>query len=68
MKTVQAGPRVPSGERRLKEKSANPVVEKGDAGTVRQKKPLTVYDEAVQKVQEWNEALNGEYLHIIADI
>jgi hypothetical protein len=26
---------------------------------VRAKKPLTVYDEAVQRVQEWNEALNG---------
>ena len=31
-----------------------------DMGTVRPKKPLTVYDEAVLKVQEWNEALNGE--------
>lgn len=36
------------------------MVDKADMGTVRQKKPLTVYDEAVQKVQEWNEALNGE--------
>jgi hypothetical protein len=31
-----------------------------DMGTVRPKKPMTVYDEAVLKVQEWNEALNGE--------
>ncbi|WWC88803.1 uncharacterized protein L201_003716 [Kwoniella dendrophila CBS 6074] len=28
-------------------------------GTVRAKKPMTVYDEAVQRVQEWNEALNA---------
>ncbi|WVF69329.1 hypothetical protein IAT40_004105 [Kwoniella sp. CBS 6097] len=31
----------------------------GDGGTVRAKKPMTVYDEAVQRVQEWNEALNA---------
>ncbi|KAL7423239.1 Protein kinase of the Mitotic Exit Network [Cryptotrichosporon argae] len=31
-----------------------------DAGaTVKGKKPMTVYDEAVQRVQEWNEALNA---------
>ncbi|OCF43911.1 STE/STE11/CDC15 protein kinase [Kwoniella heveanensis CBS 569] len=30
-----------------------------DGGTVRAKKPMTVYDEAVQRVQEWNEALNA---------
>ena len=30
-----------------------------DMMTVRPKKPMTVYDEAVLKVQEWNEALNG---------
>nr|XP_019045791.1 STE/STE11/CDC15 protein kinase [Kwoniella bestiolae CBS 10118]OCF24721.1 STE/STE11/CDC15 protein kinase [Kwoniella bestiolae CBS 10118] len=30
------------------------------SGTVRAKKPMTVYDEAVQRVQEWNEALNGK--------
>ncbi|WWD04732.1 hypothetical protein V865_002803 [Kwoniella europaea PYCC6329] len=29
------------------------------SGTVRAKKPMTVYDEAVQRVQEWNEALNA---------
>ncbi|WVQ72942.1 hypothetical protein IAR50_002504 [Cryptococcus sp. DSM 104548] len=27
--------------------------------TVRAKKPMTVYDQAVQRVQEWNEALNA---------
>jgi hypothetical protein len=37
---------------------------------MRPKKPLTVYDEAVQRVQEWNEALNGEldtrqHLHLL---
>ncbi|WRT67650.1 uncharacterized protein IL334_004622 [Kwoniella shivajii] len=31
----------------------------GGGGTVRAKKPMTVYDEAVQRVQEWNEALNA---------
>ncbi|WWC70634.1 uncharacterized protein I206_104585 [Kwoniella pini CBS 10737] len=31
----------------------------GGGGTVRAKKPITVYDEAVQRVQEWNEALNA---------
>ncbi|WVQ96827.1 hypothetical protein IAU59_003934 [Kwoniella sp. CBS 9459] len=30
-----------------------------EGGTVRAKKPMTVYDEAVQRVQEWNEALNA---------
>jgi hypothetical protein len=30
------------------------------SGTIRPRKPMTVYDEAVLKVQEWNEALNGE--------
>ncbi|ODN75633.1 STE/STE11/CDC15 protein kinase [Cryptococcus wingfieldii CBS 7118] len=29
------------------------------SGTVRAKKPMTVYDQAVQRVQEWNEALNA---------
>ena len=28
--------------------------------TMKAKKPITVYDEAVQRVQEWNEAINGE--------
>ncbi|TYJ51976.1 hypothetical protein B9479_007421 [Cryptococcus floricola] len=32
------------------------------SGTVRAKKPMTVYDQAVQRVQEWNEALNGKPL------
>lgn len=55
--------RVPSSEAKLREKPVYPVSDRsGDVGTVRAKKPLTVYDEAVQKVQEWNEALNGEYL------
>ncbi|WWC62426.1 uncharacterized protein I303_105022 [Kwoniella dejecticola CBS 10117] len=31
----------------------------GGGGTVRAKKSMTVYDEAVQRVQEWNEALNA---------
>ncbi|WVR06241.1 hypothetical protein IAU60_003271 [Kwoniella sp. DSM 27419] len=31
----------------------------GGSGTVRPKRPMTVYDEAVQRVQEWNEALNA---------
>ena len=26
---------------------------------VGEKKPMTVYDQAVQRVQEWNQALNG---------
>ncbi|OCF62357.1 STE/STE11/CDC15 protein kinase [Kwoniella mangroviensis CBS 10435] len=30
--------------------------------SLRAKKPMTVYDEAVQRVQEWNEALNGARL------
>jgi serine/threonine protein kinase len=30
--------------------------------TIKAKKPITVYDEAVLRVQEWNEALAGEYL------
>lgn len=30
------------------------------------KKPMTVYDEAVQRVQEWNEALNGR--SILSDL
>lgn len=38
------------------------LVPKNNAGgdTLKAKKPITVYDEAVQRVQEWNEALNGE--------
>lgn len=32
------------------------------AETMKVKKPITVYDEAVQRVQEWNEALNGKTL------
>jgi hypothetical protein len=32
----------------------------GGSDTVRtKKKPSTVYDEAVSRVREWNEALNG---------
>lgn len=31
----------------------------GAGGTIRPKKVTTVYDEAVLRVQEWNEALNG---------
>ncbi|WWD18350.1 hypothetical protein CI109_102800 [Kwoniella shandongensis] len=33
--------------------------QKVGSGTVRAKKPMTVYDEAVQRVQQWNEALNA---------
>lgn len=61
-KQVLAGPsRVPSSETMLREKPLNPMQGKGQTGggTLSGKKPLTVYDEAVQKVQEWNEALNG---------
>ncbi|ODN74331.1 hypothetical protein L202_06748 [Cryptococcus amylolentus CBS 6039] len=36
--------------------------ENSGSGTVRAKKPMTVYDQAVQRVQEWNEALNGKPL------
>lgn len=33
----------------------------GGSDTVRaKKKPSTVYDEAVSRVREWNEALNGK--------
>lgn len=31
-----------------------------DGHTVKSKKPITEYSAAIQKVQEWNEALNGE--------
>nr|ODO01011.1 STE/STE11/CDC15 protein kinase [Cryptococcus depauperatus CBS 7855] len=33
--------------------------EKVRGGSIRSKKPMTVYDEAVQRVQQWNEALNA---------
>jgi hypothetical protein len=36
-----------------------------DTGTVRSKKPMTVYDEAVQRVQQWNEALNGQDISVL---
>ena len=32
-----------------------------DMETLRAKKPSTRYDDAVTRVQEWNEALNGEW-------
>lgn len=31
-----------------------------DGHTVKSKKPITEYSAAIQKVQEWNEALNSE--------
>jgi hypothetical protein len=38
-----------------------PASECGGSDTVRaKKKPSTVYDEAVSRVREWNEALNGK--------
>ena len=36
--------------------------ERRGGDTLKAKKPSTVYDEAVQRVQEWNEALNGQIL------
>ena len=44
--------------------SMNPphLVPKGSGDVAKARKPMTVYDEAVQRVQEWNEALNGRYV------
>ncbi|GFZ45328.1 non-specific serine/threonine protein kinase [Saitozyma sp. JCM 24511] len=57
--------RVPSNESRTRDgrleggDTRGAALTAAETGTVRPKKPLTVYDEAVQRVQEWNEALNA---------
>jgi hypothetical protein len=48
---------------KAKETASVGLVDKDGHGTIRSmpRRPLTtVYDQAVQRVQEWNEALNGE--------
>ncbi|ORX40201.1 hypothetical protein BD324DRAFT_644621 [Kockovaella imperatae] len=55
----QSGIRAFSQADSLRRSSNSTKREAAGGETIRPKKPMTVYDEAVQRVQEWNEALNA---------